>query len=96
MKIVSNEICDRYYDITEASICAAPINKGSICSGDSGSPLTITNKYGVLVQVGIASRCSIECEKDYPAVFERITYFLDWIETTTIITKILSFKERRH
>jgi hypothetical protein len=52
--------------------------------GDSGGPLVFREGDGRYTEVGIASFVHISgCEQGYPAVFTRVTSYLDWIETNT-------------
>ena len=58
----------------------------TICMGDSGGPLQCMkdNKYFV---EGIASFVAEGCKTGYPAVFTRVSSFLEWIESV-LTTKI--------
>jgi hypothetical protein len=54
--------------------------------GDSGGPLVFREDDGSYTEVGIVSfGHESGCEKGYPAVFTRVTSYLDWIETNTDI-----------
>ena len=49
----------------------------SVCSGDSGGPLTV-NENGVHVVVGVVAS-NWGCSGNRPALFTRVTTFLPWI-----------------
>ena len=52
--------------------------------GDSGGPLVFREGDGRDTQVGIASFVhSSGCEAGYPAVFTRVTSYVDWVQTHT-------------
>lgn len=83
MKIISNDQCRSLYSIPANSICAVPVNNGAICFGDSGSPLIISNEYGIKIQVGVVIS-SLGCRI---GIFERITTSLEWIKKTIGLQK---------
>jgi len=56
------------------------------CIGDLGDPLVIIDDDGEPTQLGISSYQYQYCESDNPAVFTRVTEYLDWIEIKTGIT----------
>lgn len=77
MKIISAEECSKVYApslITSAVMCS----ESSHCSGDSGSMLIERSNYGEYLAVGIASFSYAGCQ-ERPAVFMRITSYLDFI-----------------
>ena len=52
-----------------------------ILQGDSGGPMICENRLHDWVLHGVVSWGSSECAKEgYPAVFTRVSYFMDWIE----------------
>jgi len=52
--------------------------------GDSGGPLVFREDDDRDTEVGIVSfGSSSGCEAGYPAVFTRVTSYLDWIQTNT-------------
>ena len=54
--------------------------------GDSGGPLVFRENDGNYTEVGIVSfQHSSGCEAGYPAVFTRVTSYLDWIQTNTVV-----------
>lgn len=89
--IISNITCFETFqtigaNILDDMICTlkGPLGTESICSGDSGSPLMVkedgSNKF---TQVGLTSFSMGKCSADFPAVFTRITFYLDWIKAAT-------------
>lgn len=77
MKIISTEECTKVYApslITSSVMCS----ESSHCFGDSGSMLIQNNNHGEYLAVGIASFSYAGC-KERPAVFMRITSYLDFI-----------------
>ncbi|XP_053687232.1 brachyurin-like [Sabethes cyaneus] len=65
--------------IQEQNICLSGAGGRSTCSGDSGSPLTVTSG-GSILQVGIASFTSeMGCAIGIPSVFARVSFFREWI-----------------
>ena len=56
---------------------SADLPRVSVCSGDSGGPLTV-NENGVHVVVGVVS-ANWDCSGNNPALFSRVTTFLPWI-----------------
>ena len=76
--------------ILEDMLCIyrGPSGTESICSGDSGGPLMIKSPLTInnvalnddrLTLIGIASFSVSDCSAPFPAVFARMTYFLDWV-----------------
>lgn len=66
--------------IQATTLCTATsVTAGSICSGDSGSPLVLQHRSR-MVQVAIANIDeSADCFAGLPARYTRITPYLDWI-----------------
>ncbi|XP_030572477.1 serine protease 1-like [Drosophila novamexicana] len=82
MPIMKSSTCNKYWAglITDKVICMSTKGGKSTCSGDSGGPLV--HKDGdINYLIGATSfGLSLGCERNYPAVFTRITAYLDWIE----------------
>lgn len=81
LTVISNEECSETFNADDSTLCTSTKGKISVCSGDSGGPLvsTTTNE-----QIGIASFVSAKgCEKEEPAGFVRVTFYLDWIKNET-------------
>ena len=78
----STEQCQGQYGpnkFHESMICAETAGK-SPCEGDSGGPLAFLGQNDSYSQVGVVSWMEKGCaEMGYPAVFTRVTSFLDWI-----------------
>ncbi|KAJ8713392.1 hypothetical protein PYW07_013762 [Mythimna separata] len=60
-------------------ICASGAEGKSTCLGDSGGPLVVNNDDKIVL-VGVCSFISTAgCEKGYPAMFARVSAYMDWI-----------------
>ncbi|XP_030382185.1 brachyurin [Scaptodrosophila lebanonensis] len=80
--IMASSKCNIYWAgmITDQTICMSTKSGRSTCSGDSGGPL-VYKEDGIDYLIGATSfGLALGCEKGYPAVFTRITAYLDWIE----------------
>ena len=93
--IITNSECRntelRHQLITEDMICAGYANGGKdACSGDSGGPLICQNgKFAVIT--GIIS-WGIECAlENYPGVYTRVPYFLQWIKKNMVSCITIKF-----
>ncbi|KAI7815317.1 Serine protease [Rhyzopertha dominica] len=76
--IITNLLCNISFlgMIQGSHICISGADGRSTCNGDSGGPLVVDN-----IQVGITSfGIALGCEVGWPAVFTRVTSFLNWIE----------------
>ncbi|XP_055301608.1 serine protease persephone-like [Sitodiplosis mosellana] len=69
-------------NITNGQYCAFDPNaQNDSCQGDSGGPLqTFTDDSSISTVVGIVS-FGISCGTAMPAVYTRVAYYLDWIES---------------
>ncbi|GAU96994.1 hypothetical protein RvY_08357 [Ramazzottius varieornatus] len=83
--VIERELCESMWsDISEDEICAYNPEKDS-CNGDSGGPLVCpsTDDPSRYELVGTVSwgheRCASE---NYPGVYAKTSYFLDWIYDT--------------
>ncbi|XP_065360452.1 serine protease 1-like [Calliphora vicina] len=86
LEVISNSVCQLTYGftVTSSNICVATTGGVSTCNSDSGGPLVLESSK---IQVGLTSfGSSAGCAKGYPAVFTRVTSYLDWIETNTGIS----------
>ena len=86
--IAPNEKCEKTYgkaNVRESSLCFDTIGGRSSCQGDSGGGLTIDLR-GTKVIVGVVSfGAATSCTQGHPAVFTRVTSYLDWIQSQTNI-----------
>lgn len=84
LSIISNQVCAQTFGtslIVSSSICTSGANGRSSCQGDSGGPLTAEIAPGRRVIVGIVSFGAADgCTLGYPAVYTRVTSYLDFIE----------------
>ncbi|XP_055534400.1 brachyurin-like [Wyeomyia smithii] len=83
--VISNESCEKVFPnmIRESHVCVSGSNGRNACQGDSGGPLT-AHLNGETTLIGIVSFGSTEgCEKGLPAVYTRVSYYLNWIEDHT-------------
>jgi len=78
---VTNTICGNTWGIdTDTRLCAGyNLEDIGICPGDSGGPLVALDDNGDYVQVGIASFTSANEPGNWPGVFTRVSYYVDWI-----------------
>lgn len=82
--VLDQSTCSRSYIVglvKASNICVGTKTGKSTCNGDSGGPLVLESNH---VQVGLTSYGSASgCEKGAPAVFTRVTSYLDWINLKT-------------
>merc|ERR1711971_926408 len=80
---ITNAACNNDYggSITDSMICAGYPGVGGKdgCQGDSGGPF-VCNDGGKAVIAGVVSWGNGCALADYPGVYARTTYFLDWIK----------------
>ncbi|KAL6266336.1 hypothetical protein P5V15_003191 [Pogonomyrmex californicus] len=86
LTIIENDVCKQYWRITSNEICTASGEETGqdACQGDSGGPLVVT-KDGQDLQVGIVSYGDGFCPGARPAVFTRISSYINWIHAITRI-----------
>lgn len=83
MPIITNDQCRMTFGnfIRDTNLCMSGSGGRSVCSGDSGGPLTVQISPGQIVQVGIVSFGHKHgCTLGHPGVFTRVTSYLNWIE----------------
>ncbi|XP_069700742.1 brachyurin-like [Periplaneta americana] len=86
LTVITNNECAQTFGsgITSSNLCVSTYGGQSTCNGDSGGPLIYGESDGLYTQVGIVSfGSSYGCEQGYPAVFTRVTSYLQWIESNT-------------
>lgn len=92
--IISNLACRIRFPafITDSNICSDP-SIGTPCQGDEGGPLMVTDADGRRTQVGVFSfQFSLGCTRGWPAVFARVTDFLDFIEQNSDVKILETFE----
>merc|ERR1711971_825142 len=81
---IANAACNNDYggSITDSMICAGYPGVGGkdACQGDSGGPF-VCNDGGKAVIAGVVSWGNGCALADYPGVYARTTYVLDWIKS---------------
>merc|ERR1712223_967798 len=82
---ITNAACNSDYgagSITDSMICAGYPGVGGkdACQGDSGGPF-VCNDNGKAVVAGVVSWGNGCALADYPGVYARTTYVLDWIKS---------------
>ncbi|CAG9565996.1 unnamed protein product [Danaus chrysippus] len=83
MTVISNEVCDIAYlgNIHYSNLCTNTLGGSSTCKGDTGGPLVVM-RNGNPMLIGVSSyTVALGCELGWPAVFSRITSFLNFINT---------------
>ncbi|XP_061194746.1 trypsin-2-like [Saccostrea echinata] len=82
LPIYDSDSCGDVFDL-RYTFCAGYFNRNKgICPGDSGGPL-ICKRDGNLVQVGVASLANEHDPGNYPAIYVRVSTYLDWIRSYT-------------
>ncbi|XP_044732865.1 chymotrypsin BI-like [Chrysoperla carnea] len=86
-RILTNEYCGELLfgrEVPKTQVCQSGKNGNSACNGDSGGPLTITEKDNVKTQVGITSYGTIlGCSIGLPTSYTRVSEYLDFIAENT-------------
>lgn len=87
--VIANSLCTSYYGssiISAGTMCAkgASSSTQSICSGDSGGPMVISDGSGGYTQIGINSFVSTSgCTVGMPSGYVRLGSYLDWVSKWT-------------
>ncbi|XP_055534401.1 collagenase-like [Wyeomyia smithii] len=82
LPVITNLACNLRFPaaISDSQLCVEA-ESGSPCSGDQGGPLTVADPDGNSTLIGVFSYVSIfGCNSGWPAVFTRVTPYLQWIE----------------
>ncbi|CAG9812240.1 unnamed protein product [Chironomus riparius] len=85
MNVINNAECNETYGgmMTESKLCTNTAGGTSTCHGDFGAPLSISsNNENTIIGVG-SLRYFNGCTVNAPAVFTRVTAYLDWIQEKT-------------
>ncbi|KAK9505045.1 hypothetical protein O3M35_009195 [Rhynocoris fuscipes] len=70
-------------DLNLDTILCAYGGKNDGCKGDSGAPLVVRRGTSVVELAGVMS-WGVGCgSSDYPAIYSKTSYFLDWIDKVT-------------
>ncbi|XP_026512812.1 hepatocyte growth factor-like protein isoform X2 [Terrapene carolina triunguis] len=81
LPVLSNKECNRALrgQVKESELCTAPLRAGvGACEGDYGGPLAcLTHDCWVLE--GVITPIRVCARKDQPAVFTRVSLYVDWI-----------------
>ncbi|KAH3827306.1 serine protease 1-like [Dreissena polymorpha] len=90
LPILEDRMCESFYRTRSmyGRLCAgfkSDTSAKGICPGDSGGPLMCRTFTGETVQVGIASFTSRDSPERFPAVFTRVSDYVDWIRLYTRI-----------
>ncbi|ODN00098.1 Plasma kallikrein, partial [Orchesella cincta] len=86
--VVSNEICAKNYSsedipVTDNMLCAALPGEDP-CKGDSGGPLIVKGSNNEdYTQIGIISHGEGCAVQDFPAIFTRVSSYINWIKDNT-------------
>ena len=84
--IVPNSVCEKVFGVANVratNVCLEGTQGKSSCPGDSGGGLTV-DLNGRKVVVGVVSFGALAgCTLNYPAVYTRVTSYLDWISSKT-------------
>ncbi|XP_001353329.2 serine protease 3 [Drosophila pseudoobscura] len=82
MPILPHTLCKMYWSgaVSENMICMSTTSGKSTCQGDSGGPLVVMEGNDTPTLIGSTSfGTNMGCEVGFPAVFTRITSYLEWI-----------------
>lgn len=86
--IAPNDACVKVFgqaNVRDTNLCLSTAGGKSTCQGDSGGGMTVELE-GINVLVGIVSYgAAVSCTQNHPAVFTRVTSYLEWIESKTRI-----------
>lgn len=98
LTVIENIACSALFPnyTTSASICTSTVDGKSPCNGDTGSPLSIEIESFRNVVAGLVTFSIPDCTGGHPAMFEKVSPHLDWIEavlnnetyTTTTTTTV--------
>ncbi|XP_044731355.1 brachyurin-like [Chrysoperla carnea] len=77
MELVNHQQCPVLY---KTKICAIAHGNENICKGDSGGSLTYYDEDRGPVIIGVTSVVMKHCKEGLPALFTRVSLFLNWIK----------------
>jgi len=86
LDLVSQRSCQKSYTVNideKSMICAGGVVGKDTCQGDSGGPIQVALKepYCMYAVLGVTS-FGKECGQETPAVYTRVSNYLEWIEKT--------------
>ncbi|EJP62101.1 Peptidase cysteine/serine, trypsin [Beauveria bassiana ARSEF 2860] len=76
LQSLDHKICQEKMGVTVSQICTTSANKGGMCRGDSGGPLTDER----ITLVGVYS-WGRGCGDGYPDVYASVAYHREWIRS---------------
>ncbi|XP_002061774.3 serine protease 3 [Drosophila willistoni] len=81
MPVMPHILCRMYWSgaVSEKMICMSTSSGKSTCHGDSGGPLVYRDGNSSYLIGTTSFGTSMGCEVGFPAVFTRITSYLEWI-----------------
>ncbi|EDW41898.1 brachyurin [Drosophila sechellia] len=81
MPIMPYSVCRMYWSgaVSEKMICMSTTSGKSTCHGDSGGPLVYKQGNSSYLIGSTSFGTSMGCQVGFPAVFTRISSYLDWI-----------------
>jgi len=93
LEVFDNKVCARAFPpnsnipdgIVDTMLCAGDLKgERDTCSGDSGGPLFVTKKgnHCVAYVMGVTSFGKFCAVKNIPAVYTRVSSYINWIEKT--------------
>ncbi|XP_066904660.1 enteropeptidase [Halyomorpha halys] len=88
VETLTNFECSRLIEepVTVGMMCASPTHKQGTCFGDSGGPLTIQDKTGHHILVGVVSFGVTGCavRPAFPDLYTRISEYMKWIDVNAL------------
>ncbi|KAI8041785.1 brachyurin [Drosophila gunungcola] len=81
MPVMPQALCRMYWSgaVSENMICMSTTNGKSTCHGDSGGPLVYKQGNSSYLIGSTSFGTTMGCQVGFPAVFTRISSYLDWI-----------------
>ncbi|XP_017072057.1 brachyurin [Drosophila eugracilis] len=81
MPVMPQALCRMYWSgaVTEKMICMSTTSGKSTCHGDSGGPLIYKQGNSSYLIGSTSFGTSMGCQVGFPAVFTRISSYLEWI-----------------
>ncbi|KAH8322482.1 hypothetical protein KR074_007488, partial [Drosophila pseudoananassae] len=88
MPIMPQGLCRMYWSgaVSEKMICMSTTSGKSTCHGDSGGPLVYKSGNSTYLIGATSFGSSMGCQVGFPAVFTRISSYLEWILDHVIVS----------